>query len=63
MKSEISYRLLTEIKSYLVSDEQKESFKGLVKSFNDIDKTLDKEELYDNTEQFLKEKGCIPYNA
>ena len=48
---------VTEIKSYLVSDEQKESFKGLVKSFNDIDKTLDKEELYDNTEQFLKEKA------
>ena len=47
----------TEIKSYLVSDEQKESFKGLVKSFSDIDKTLDKEELYDNTEQFLKEKA------
>ena len=48
---------VTEIKSYLVSDEQKESFRGLVKSFNDIDKTLDKEELYDNTEQFLKEKA------
>ena len=47
----------TEIKSYLVSDDQKESFKGLVKSFSDIDKTLDKEELYDNTEQFLKEKA------
>jgi len=47
----------TEIKSYLVSDEQKESFRGLVKSFNDIDKTLDKEELYDNTERFLKEKA------
>jgi replicative DNA helicase len=47
----------TEIKSYLVSDEQKESFKGLVKSFNEIDKTLDKEELYDNTERFLKEKA------
>jgi len=40
-----------------VSDEQKESFKELVKSFTDIDKTLDKEELYDNTEQFLKEKA------
>jgi replicative DNA helicase len=47
----------TEIKSYLVSNEQKESFRGLVKSFNDIDKTLDKEELYDNTERFLKEKA------
>ena len=28
----------TEIKSHLVSDEQKESFKELVVSFNDIDK-------------------------
>ena len=48
---------VTEIKSYLVTDEQKSSFKELVKSFNDIDKTLDKEELYENTEQFLKEKA------
>tara|TARA_R100001594_G_scaffold18006_1_gene36195 strand:+ start:361 stop:1668 length:1308 start_codon:yes stop_codon:yes gene_type:complete len=47
----------TEIKSYLVSDEQKESFKELVKSFTDIDNSLDKDELYDNTEQFLKEKA------
>ena len=47
----------TEIKSYLVSDEQKSSFKELVISFNDIDKNLDSEELYDNTEQFLKEKA------
>ena len=48
---------VTEIKSYLVSDEQKSSFKELVTSFNDIDKNLDKEELYENTEQFLKEKA------
>mgnify|MGYP003132889866 CR=1 FL=1 len=48
---------VTEIKSHLVSDEQKESFKQLVHSFNDIDKNLDNEELYDNTEQFLKEKA------
>jgi replicative DNA helicase len=48
---------VTEIKSYLVSDEQKSSFKRLVNTFNDIDKNLDKEELYDNTEQFLKEKA------
>tara|TARA_R110000824_G_scaffold60345_1_gene161332 strand:+ start:1869 stop:3176 length:1308 start_codon:yes stop_codon:yes gene_type:complete len=48
---------VTEIKSYLVSDEQKQSFKELVKSFNDIDKILDKDELYENTEQFLKEKA------
>ena len=48
---------VTEIKSYLVSDEQKSSFKELVQSFNDIDKNLDRDELYDNTEQFLKEKA------
>ena len=48
---------VTEIKSYLVSDEQKSSFKELVTSFNNIDKNLDKEELYENTEQFLKEKA------
>ena len=47
----------TEIKSHLVTDDQKESFKQLVQSFNDIDKNLDKDELYDNTEQFLKEKA------
>ena len=47
----------TEIKSYLITDEQKESFKRLVKSFSDIDKGLDKDELYENTEQFLKEKA------
>jgi replicative DNA helicase len=48
---------VTEIKSYLVSDDQKSSFKELVQSFNDIDKNLDHDELYDNTEQFLKEKA------
>ena len=34
---------VTEIKSYLVSDEQKSSFKELVQSFNDIDKNLDRD--------------------
>ena len=51
----------TEIKSHLVSDDQRESFKELVTSFNDIDKNLDKDELYENTEQFLKEKAV--YNT
>ena len=48
---------VTEIKSYLVTDELKQSFKSLVQSFNDIDKTIDKDELYENTERFLKEKA------
>lgn len=48
---------VTEIKSYLVTDELKETFKSIVQSFNNIDKNLDKDELYSNTEQFLKEKA------
>ena len=48
---------ITEIKAYLVTDEQKASFKSLVQSFSEIDKNLNKDELYDNTEQFLKEKA------
>ncbi len=47
----------TEIKSYLVTDEQKAAFKQLAQSFSELDKNLDKDELYDNTEQFLKEKA------
>jgi replicative DNA helicase len=47
----------TEIKSYLVTDELRQAFKSLVQSFNDIDKTFDKDELYENTERFIKEKA------
>ena len=47
----------TEIKTYLVTDEQKAEFKQLVQSFSEIDKALDKDELYENTERFLKEKA------
>ena len=48
---------ITEIKSYLITDEQKQSFKDLAQSFKDIDKDVDRDELYDNTETFLKEKA------
>src|SRR5210317_1804001 len=48
---------ITEIKSYLVTDEQNQSFKSLAQSFKDIDKVVDKDELYENTERFLKEKA------
>ena len=47
----------TEIKQYLVTDDQKESFKRLVTSFSEIDKNINKDELIENTEQFLKEKA------
>lgn len=48
---------VTEIKSYLVTDELRDSFKVLVQAFSDIDKNIDKDELYENTERFLKEKA------
>ena len=47
----------TEIKQYLVTDELKDSFRSLVSSFKDIDKQINKDELIENTEQFLKEKA------
>lgn len=47
----------TEIKQYLVTDELKASFKSLVTSFKDIDKQVNKDELIENTERFLKEKA------
>ena len=48
---------LTEVKAYLTTDEFRESFKQLVESFKDLDKNIDKSELYDNTERFIKEKS------
>ena len=48
---------ITEVKAYLTTDEYRESFKQLVESFKDIDKNIDKGELYDNTERFIKEKS------
>ena len=47
----------TEIKQYLVTDQLKETFRRLVGSFAEIDKGIDKDELLENTEQFLKEKA------
>ncbi len=48
---------ITEVKTYLNTEESKNSFIQLVNSFKDIDKNIDKDELYDNTERFLKEKA------
>lgn len=48
---------LTEVKAYLTTDVLKKGFKSLVESFKDIEKKLDKNELYQNTEQFLKERA------
>ena len=52
---------LSEIKSYLTSDELKTQFKQVVQLFEGIDQKFNKDELYDNTEKFLKEKAV--YNT
>jgi replicative DNA helicase len=46
----------TEIKTYLNTDELKQSFKNVLSKLVDIDKKFNKEELYTNTEIFLKER-------
>lgn len=48
---------ITEVKTYLTTDDLKNSFRELVNSFKDIDKNLDKNELYENTEKFIKERA------
>jgi len=51
----------TEIKSYLTTDELKESFKRVVTSLTDIDNKFNKDELLTNTELFIKERAI--YNT
>jgi replicative DNA helicase len=50
---------ITELKAHLVSEEDKQSLKRIVLSFDDIDKYYDKEVLIKNTERFLREKAVI----
>jgi len=46
----------TEIKVYLNDDNLKKSFKAVLESVRDIDKSFNKDELYSNTQTFLKER-------
>tara|TARA_R100000808_G_C2155447_1_gene167977 strand:+ start:4123 stop:5454 length:1332 start_codon:yes stop_codon:yes gene_type:complete len=48
---------ITEIKSRLTTPELKEQFKYIVNQFNDIDRKFNRDELYENTERFIKEKS------
>ena len=48
---------ITELKTYLVNDDIKDAFKGVAATFKEIDKNLNKEELLDNTERYLKERA------
>ena len=48
---------ITEIKTYLNSEELKTSLKTVVGLFSSVDKNLNHDELMENTETFLKEKA------
>jgi replicative DNA helicase len=48
---------LTEIKACLTTTELRDSFKRTVEGFKGIDKNINTDELYQNTETFLKEKA------
>lgn len=48
---------LTEIKSYLNTPELKENFRAVVDTFKGIESNFNPDELYQNTERFLKEKA------
>jgi len=48
---------ITEIKAHLDTDELRKSFKDVVENFRNIDQKFNEEELYENTEQFIKEKA------
>lgn len=52
---------LTEIKGYLIDDKLKQSYKNVVSSFEGFDKKFNKDELFENTERFLKERAV--YNT
>jgi replicative DNA helicase len=49
----------TEIAARLTTDELKDSLKRVVNDFSEIDKNFNKDELYSNTERFLKEKAVF----
>ena len=48
---------ITELKTYLVNDEIKDAFKSVASTFSEIDKNLNKDELLENTERYLKERA------
>ena len=48
---------ITEIKSYLNDTDLVNSFKAVVSKFSEIDKEINKEELIDNTERYIKERA------
>jgi replicative DNA helicase len=47
----------TEIKAFLDTPEKKQGFKNALTSIVNIDSNINKDELYNNTERFIKERG------
>ena len=50
---------LTEIKAYLTTDETRDMFRRVVEIVKNLDNSFNKDELYENTERFLKEKSVL----
>lgn len=48
---------VTELKTYINSDDVKESFKVVLRNFTNIDKNLNENELVENTERYIKERA------
>jgi replicative DNA helicase len=48
---------ITELKTYINSDDVKEAFKIVLRNFSNIDKNLNEEELIGNTERYIKERA------
>jgi replicative DNA helicase len=51
----------TELKSYINSEETRESFKVVLRTFTNIDKNFNNDELVENTERYIKERAI--YNT
>lgn len=48
---------ITELKTYLIDAESKDAFKSVVSKFSELDKTLNNDELIENTERYIKERS------
>jgi len=52
---------VTELKTYINTEDVKEAFKTVIRNFTNIDKTFNDEQLIENTERYIKEKAI--YNT
>lgn len=52
---------ITELKTYINSDETRDAFKNVVRGFSNIDKNLNEDELLHSTERYIKERAI--YNT